>query len=442
MTNTPAPLATTLTSLSASTTAPVYGQTITLTTTVSSALGGTPTGSVSFSDGPPSTGAPLNCTGAGDGALNQQQPDVATCTTSSLAIGTHQIYASYNGGPGFAASTYSRTVVVSKDSSAVLVTASSYSPSFGQTVTITTTVSSPTGGTPTGLVTAYDGDPNNGGVALVCTGAGDGVLNQLQPDVATCTTSSLAVGVHQIYARYLGDSTFLVSTNSYHRTVTVYKDSTSVLVTASSYSPSFGQTVTITTTVSSPTGGTPTGLVTAYDGDPNNGGVALVCTGAGDGVLNQLQPDVATCTTSSLAVGVHQIYARYLGDSTFLASTDTYHRTVTVYKDSTSVLVTASSYSPVFGQAVTITTTVSSPSGGTPTGLVTTYDGDPSTGGTPLVCSGSGDGILNQQQPDTATCTTSSLAIGTHQIYARYLGDSTFLASTNTYHRTVTVRAS
>jgi hypothetical protein len=210
------------------------------------------------------------------------------------------------------------------------VTASNYSPSFGQAVTITTAVSSPVGGTPTGQVTTYDGDPNNGGVALVCTGAGDGVLNQLQPDVATCTTSSLAVGVHQIYARYLGDSDFLASTNTYHRTVTVYKDSTSVLVTASSYSPVFGHAVTITTTVSSPTGGTPTGQVITYDGDPNNGGVALVCTGAGDGVLNQLQPDVATCTTSSLTVGVHQIYARYLGNSTFLASTDTYHRTVTV----------------------------------------------------------------------------------------------------------------
>jgi alpha-tubulin suppressor-like RCC1 family protein len=438
MTNTPVPLATTLTSLGASTTAPVYGQTINLTATVSSALGGTPTGSVTFSDGPPSSGTPLSCTGAGDGALNQQQPDVATCTISSLAIGAHQIYASYSGGPGFAASRYSRTLTVSKDSATVLVTASTYSPAFGQTLTITTTVSSPSAGTPTGLVTVYDGDPNNGGVALGCTGASDGALNQQQPDAATCTTASLAVGVHQIYARYQGGSTFQASTNSYHRTVTVYKGSTTVLVTASSYSPAFGQTVTITTTVSNPTGGIPTGQVTAYDGDPSLGGVAIACTGAGDGVLNQLQPDVATCTTSSLTVGVHQIYARYLGDSTFLASTDTYHRTVTVYKGSTSVLVAATTYSPAFGQAVTITTSVSSPVGGIPTGLVTVYDGDPNNGGVAIACTGAGDGVLNQLQPDVAAC-TSSLTIGVHQIYARYLGDSTFQASTNSYHRTVTV---
>jgi hypothetical protein len=199
----------------------VYGQTVTLTATVSSALGGTPTAMVTFSDGPPSSGAPLTCIGTGDGMLNQQQPDKATCTISSLPIGTHQIYAHYNGGPGFAASTYSRTLVVSKDSSTVLVTASSYSPTFGQTITVTTTVSSPNGGTPTGQVTVYDGDPSKGGVALVCTDAGDSMLNQLQPDVATCTTNSLAVGVHQIYARYLGDSTFLASTNSYDRGVSV-----------------------------------------------------------------------------------------------------------------------------------------------------------------------------------------------------------------------------
>src|SRR5262249_53864794 len=147
---------------------------------------------------------------------------------------------------------------------------------------------------PTGQVTTYDGDPSNGGVAITCTGAGDGVLNQLQPDVATCSTSSLVVGVHQIYARYLGDSNFLASTNTYHRTVTVYKGNSSVLVTASNYSPVFSQTVTITTTVSSPIASSPTGQVTTYDGDPSNGGVALGCTGAGDGTLNQQQPDVAT----------------------------------------------------------------------------------------------------------------------------------------------------
>jgi kumamolisin len=429
--------------LSLSGTTIMLGQSVTFTATVSvPAPGtGTPIGTVSFFDGTPSSGTPLTCTGAGDGTLNQQQPDVATCTTNSLAVGTHQVYARYNGGPGFGTSAYSRTLVVSKDSTSVLVAASTYSPAFSQTVTITITVSSPIAGTPTGQVTTYDGDPNNGGVALVCTGAGNGVLNQQQPDAATCTVSNLSVGVHQIYARYPGDSTFLASTDTYHRTVTVYKGSTSVLVTASSYSPVLGQAVTITTTVSSPTGGTPSGQVTTYDGDPNNGGVALVCTGAGDSVLNQLQPDAATCTISSLTVGVHQIYARYLGDGNFLASTNTYHRTVTVSKDSTSVLVTASTYSPVFGQAVTISTAVSSPTGGTPAGQVTTYDGDPNNGGVALVCTGAGDSVLNQQQPDVATCTVSNLSVGVHQIYARYLGDSNFLASTDTYHRTVTVRA-
>jgi hypothetical protein len=336
-TNPPASTATgsstlTTTSLSLSSANIQLGQLVSLTATVSVPAPGTGTASgiVSFFNGAPGSGTPISCKGAGDGTLNQQQPDVATCTVNGLAVGTYQVYARYNGGDGFAASNFSRTLVVSKDSTAVLVTASNYNLVFGQTIVVTTTVSSPAGGTPTGLVTVYDGDPNNGGIALGCTGATDGTLNHQQPDTATCTTTDLAIGMHQIYAQYQGNSTFQASTDTYHRTVTVSKDSTSVLVTASSYGTAFGQAVTITTSVSSPTGGIPTGTVTVYNGDPNNGGVALVCTGAGDGVLNQLQPDVATCTTSSLAVGVHQIYAQYHGDSTFQVSTNTYHRTVTV----------------------------------------------------------------------------------------------------------------
>jgi hypothetical protein len=104
----------------------MLGQSVTFTATVSvPAPGmGTPLGTVSFFDGTPGSDIPLTCTGASDGTLNQPQPDVATCTTYSLAIGTHQVYARYNGGSGFGTSTYSRILVVSKGSTSVLVTAS------------------------------------------------------------------------------------------------------------------------------------------------------------------------------------------------------------------------------------------------------------------------------------------------------------------------------
>jgi hypothetical protein len=263
------------------------------------------------------------------------------------------------------------------------------------------------------------------------------VLNQQQPDLATCTTSGLSLGPHQIYALYNGDATFLASSG--HHALTVRKAPTTVAVTASSYDPIPGQAVIISATVSSRDGGTPTGAVSFFDGDPSSGGTAITCTGSGDGVLNQQQPDLATCTTSGLSLGPHQIYALYNGDATFLASSG--HHALTVRKAPTTVLVTVSSYDPVVGQAVTITTTVSSPAAGMPTGSVTVYDGDPASGGTAITCSGSGDGVLNQQQPDLATCTTSSLSVGTHQIYAVYNGGASFLASTNRNHRTVRVHA-
>jgi hypothetical protein len=208
-------------------------------------------------------------------------------------------------------------------------------------------------------VTVYDGDPNDGGTALGCTGAGDGVLNQLQPDVATCTTSSLAVGVHQIYARYPGDITFLASTNSYHRTVTVSKAGTALTLGLSTTSAVLGQTVAFTATlmVNAPGSGTPGGTVTFSDGNPSSGGTAISCSGSGDGTLNQQQPDIATCTTSSLALGTHQIYATYTGGSGFAAST--YIRSLVVRNASTGALVTAFNYNLVVVQTATFTAAIS-----------------------------------------------------------------------------------
>ena len=88
---------------------------------------------------------------------------------------------------------------------------------------------------------------------------------------------------------------------------------TSISVSASSTAPVYGQTVTLTATVTTPAGDpTPTssdGTVTFYDGATLLGSANLSgSTG------------IATLSTAALALGAHSITASYSGDSSFAAS--------------------------------------------------------------------------------------------------------------------------
>lgn len=90
------------TSLSASSTSPALGSPVTLTASVGTATGsgvGSPTGTVTFMDG-------TNVLGTGQLASGS-----AAITTSSLAIGTHSIIASYGGDSTFTGSNSAATLV-------------------------------------------------------------------------------------------------------------------------------------------------------------------------------------------------------------------------------------------------------------------------------------------------------------------------------------------
>jgi sugar lactone lactonase YvrE len=88
----------------------------------------------------------------------------------------------------------------------------------------------------------------------------------------------------------------------------------------------------------------------------------------------------------------------------------------------TSISVSASTATPTYGQSVTLTATVTTPSGDlVPTssdGTVTFYDGA-TVLGTATLSGG----------PATATLTTAALTGGTHMLTAHYSGDTDFVAS-------------
>ena len=279
---------------------------------------------------------------------------------------------------------------------------------YGQPVTFTATVAAPPGFvTPTGTVTF---DVNGVAVAHEALSGGTAQFTPASP---------LPVGPDTITAFYGGAGAYTPSDNTAAPPIqTVNKDSTTTTVASSTPSnvSVYGQSVTFTATVSvnSPGAGTPTGSVTFYDN-----GVAI-----GTGTLNGVSgKDQATFTTSALSVAKHPITAKYGGDTDDLTSSSSV-LTQTVNQDATTTTISASTTSPSFGQAVTLTarTTANAP------GSVSFLD---VTTGITL-----GTGVLSG---GVASLTISTLEPGAHSVEAIYGGDVDFLGSTSNPNVTVTV---
>lgn len=266
---------------------------------------------------------------------------------------------------------------------------SSLNPStFGQSVTLTATVS---GGTaPTGSVTFLDGAIVLATVAVNGTGQ------------ASYTSAALTVGAHPINAQYGGDGTHAAS-----NAVPLQQQVNAIVTTTalvSSVNPSAsGQSVSFTATVSG--GTTPAGSVGFYDGAVLLNTVAL--DGAGQ----------ATLSTAALGVGGHNITALYLpADTTHAGSVSPALNQIVIGTGVTNVTLGSSANPSVFGTSVTFTATVAGPT--TPTGTVTFFDGVNSLGTVSLV-----GGV--------ATLSTSALGVASHGMTVHYNGDATFGPNTS-----------
>jgi autotransporter-associated beta strand protein len=367
----------------------VTGQLVTLTATVTpQAPGVVATGTVSFFDGATLVGVvPLDGLG------------VASLTTSSLAIGSHSITAVYGGVENVAGSTSAVSSTTVTQASTTSVVTSTANPSvFGQATTLTATVTAvaPGSGTPTGSVSFFDG------ATLLGTSPLDG------SGTAALTTTSLSVGTQPITAVYSGDGNFLGDTSPVLMQ-TVSQASTTSVVTSTPNPSIFGQTVTLSATVTAvaPASGVPTGTVSFFNGATLLGTIPLDGSG------------LASISTSEVPVGSQPITAVYNGDLSFLGDTSpVFNQTVT--QASTSALVTSSVNPSVFGQSTTLTGVISAvaPGVGIPTGTASFFDGATFLGTVTL-------------SEGTATFSTSSLAVGTHPITIVYNGDADFTTSTS-----------
>ena len=236
-------------SLSSSANPSVVGQSVTFTATLSSSASGE-TGTVDFAD----SGVTIGSESVSGGQ--------ATFQTSALALGGHTVTAVYEGDFNFVGSSSSSAVIqqVDQASTSVGVSADHNPGSVGQTITYTATVTvnSPGSGVPTETVSFSDG-----GVAISsCQGLTLPAGPVLQ---VTCAQTYGTNVSHTITATYSGDNNFVGATSDQY-TENLAQTSTTTSVQASTPTSNYGQSVTLTATVSPNTGsGNPTGSVTFTD---------------------------------------------------------------------------------------------------------------------------------------------------------------------------------
>ena len=294
---------------------------------------------------------------------------------------------------------------------AINVGVSDPSPTLGEAVTFTATITSSAAatGTPTGTIQffidgAAFGDP------LALEGG----------RVTSDADSALVLGSHTVTATYSSNADF-ASDNGVLAGDFAVRAPTSTTVGASSASSAFGDAVTFTATVSDEIlgAGTPDGVVDFTDATT---GADLGTASLVDGIA-RLSPSVA------LQLGTHEVTAAYLGDSQFFASASTLPvAVVSIVPAPTITTAAVTMANSVYGQAVTFSASVSS-GAGVPTGSVDFFD----------LATDIDLGTFVLTMGAASTPPIATLGVGNHAITATYLGSGNFAVSFGQTSETVTL---
>ncbi len=407
-------------------------QSVTLTATITPSTGNTTvplSGTATFTD----NGGPV----AGCTVSFNTSTGIATCTTSSLALGAHPLKATYSNDPSYTFSPASLTQTVNQGSTTTVISTTNTAPAVNQQVTLTATVTpNPAGNTKlSGSVTFTDT------VGTTTTTICADVAVSPSTGTATCTDSWTAAGTHTINAAYANDTNFTGSDSTANPVTENVGAASTTLALASSANPSTvnqSPSVVFTATITESPVGT-TGLTGTVAFTDNGAGISG-CSAVTPSATNSSGMATALCTEPALtaAGSPHIIAATYAHDSNFGGSTASLSPTETVNKGATSLAVVSSQPSSAVNASVTFTATLTFPSGGVPlTGSVAFTDSVTSAAipGCSAQAVAASTGI--------ATCSTSTLALGSHTITASYTDSANnFQTSVNTVAQTVTAATS
>ena len=283
-----APASTTTAIMSDSPDPSVVGQSfaVNYAVAVTAPASGTPTGTVTVSDG-----------------TNSCQASVAagSCMLTSLAAGPKSVTATYAGDANFGGSTSGgASHTVNKANTTTQITSDVPEPSvIGQPITVSfdVNISSPGGGILGGTVTVSDGSATCGPVPV---------------SAGSCQLTPISAGNKTLTANYSGTGDYNPSVDPSEPHV-VNKAATTVTVTSDTPDPSIaGQAVAVNYSigVTPPGVGTPTGNVVV-----TVGGSSDTCTGT---------VAAGTCSLIFTSSGANKtITATYTGDANFLGDADT-----------------------------------------------------------------------------------------------------------------------
>jgi sugar lactone lactonase YvrE len=252
---------------------PVYGQSVTLSATVSGSTL-SPLGTVVFTVDSTTYNATLS-------------NGTATVTITGLSAGSHTVSAAYASSNGYASSSSpTAQLVVNQATSSVVLTANPNPGLQGKPETLTATVSG--AGQPSGVVLFTSGS------TTLCTSS----LNST--GVATCTYTPTTSGTFSITAQYQGDANHLSSSTSL--SLSVYD--TAITLQFASTQLTYPGATNITVCVAGATSATPTGTIQIEDGTTVLKTISLQGGGCGYWYISP-----------GLSAGSHSITAVYSGDA-------------------------------------------------------------------------------------------------------------------------------
>ena len=244
--------------------------------------------------------------------------------------------------------------------------------------------------------------------------------------------SGLSSGSHTLYAfatdgqdaplyTSSGSASLLGTLTSYAFTVGTPTKATPSVSLASSKNPSLsGESITLTATVSG-SAGAPTGTVEFRNGTTAIAGCSAVALAGG----------TAACSISSLPAGTHSLTARYSGDTAYdPATSGAISQVVNAPKSAITLTLSSSPNPSEQGQAVAIVAALGAGSTAA-TGTVQFLAGGSVVSGCSAVA----------VSGNSATCNTSSLAVGTISLSANYSGDANYNAASGTSSHVVKEKA-
>jgi len=347
-----------------------YNQSVIFTAIVPSGV----TGTVQFVDG---------STVLGTGTISGT---TATLTISTLAVGTHPVTAVYSGDANYnpATSAIDNQLVTTVSSSSTTLSVAPSTVMYGDPATLTAVVLPSFA---TGTVSFYEGSTLLGTASLDNTGT------------AVLPISTLNAGLHNITARYNGDSNVTANTSN-----------TAQLTVTQRTAPGAGPAITVTVNDAART--------TAQSNPPFTYSPSGQLVN-GDTFATAISGTPTYSTAAGNTPGTFSITVAGLTSANYTIAFVPGNLTVTI-SPSTTTLVAGPS-SPQYGDPVTLTATVTSGA----TGTVSFYDGSVLLGA----------GIVSN---GVATLTTTTLVAGAHTVTAVYNGDATY-ASSQSGPATVTV---